>query len=756
MKQLPSPDVLADWLNAHPKQATIKDISKAFGLRGAQRKELRALLDHLAATGQWQPPSRDGAADLPSVTVMELAKIDDYGDPWARPVTWAAREAAPLLAVVPGKDQGPMARGDRFLGQVLADQGDGPARVRVIRRFGTPSKSILGIYKDTAEGGRVQPIDKGERSEWQIPEAGRAGARDGELVEATPIGPKARMGLPKAKIVDRLGDPSAPRSVSLIAIHQHGIPHRFPDTVLAEAAAFQDGSWDRAEGRQDLTDLPFVTIDPSDARDHDDAVFAERDTNSDNPDGHILWVAIADVANYVRPGSALDREARNRGNSCYFPDRVVPMLPDHLSGDLCSLHENVLRPALVLRMQLDADGQKIAHKFMRAVIKSHASLTYGQVQAAQDGQPDAQTALLMDRVITPLYACYAALKRAREQRQPLDLDLPERKVILDETGKVQSIHFADRFDAHRLIEEAMVLSNVAAAEELIRRRTPLLFRVHEEPSPEKLDALRETAKAAGLTLAKGQVLQTRHLNALLHQAAGSETAELINLSTLRSMTQAYYAPQNLGHFGLALQAYAHFTSPIRRYADLIVHRALIAAHGWGDDGLTAADIEALEETAQAISQTERHAMLAERDTTDRYMAAYLSERIGADFTGRISGIARFGLFVKLDETAADGLVPMRALGDEYFRLDDGGTALIGQDTGRVLSLGQRVTVRVIEAAPVTGGIALDLIAVEDEVYLPKSRRRGKPGGRGAPRGGARKAKGKIDSVKRKRERQKRR
>jgi ribonuclease R len=416
--------------------------------------------------------------------------------------------------------------------------------------------------------GRIVPIDKSGK-EWTVPEASVNGARDGELVEAQQSGPKTRMGLPVAKIMDRLGDPTAPKAVSLIAIHQHGIPDDFPTDVIAEADAKKPAP---LKGRKDLRDVPLVTIDPADARDHDDAVFAELDTDPANAGGFILWVAIADVAHYVTPGSQLDREAWKRGNSTYFPDRVVPMLPDRLSGDLCSLHEGVPRACIALRMVLNAQGDKISHEFHRAMMKSAASLTYEEVQAAMDGHVNERTEPYLETVIQPLYAAYAALAAARERRQPLDLDLPERRIELSDDGKVASVAFKDRLDAHRLIEECMVLANVAAAETLIAKKTPLLFRVHEEPSQDKLEALRETAQAAGLVLAKGQVLRTKHLNQLLQQAKGTDEAELINMSTLRSMTQAYYAPQNFGHFGLALRNYAHFTSPIRRYADLIVHR----------------------------------------------------------------------------------------------------------------------------------------------------------------------------------------
>jgi len=530
--------------------------------------------------------------------------------------------------------------------------------------------------------------------------------------------------------------------VSLIAIHQHGIPDSFPDEVIAEADAMKPAG---LKGRVDLRDVPLITIDPADARDHDDACFAEADPDPKNAGGFILWVAIADVAHYVTPGSALDHEARKRGNSSYFPDRVVPMLPDRLSGDLCSLHEGVPRACIAVKIRIDAKGQKIAHEFVRGLMKSPASLNYGEVQAAMDGSPNEKTAPLVSPVLRPLYAAYAALKTARAVRQPLELELPERKIILDDEGKVQSVAFAERFDAHKLIEEFMVLANVCAAETLLAKRQPQLFRVHEEPSPEKLDALRETAKASGLTLAKGQVLKTQHLNKLLRDAEGLDEAELINISTLRSMTQAYYGPENFGHFGLALRSYSHFTSPIRRYADLLIHRALITAHGWGEDGLSTTDAEGLAQTGEHISTTERRSMLAERDTTDRYLAAYLSERVGDEMEGRVSGIAKFGLFVKLDDSGADGLIPMRAIGSEYFHYDAETQTLMGSDTGRVIGLGMRATVRLAEAAPVTGGLILDLVTLEGK-SMPKGRSRP---GRGGPKRKAAKAKHKAAKTKRK-------
>ncbi|WP_281968699.1 ribonuclease R [Roseovarius nanhaiticus] len=729
MNQMPTKAEILQWITDNPTLGAKREIAKAFGIKGAARIDLKRILKELEAEGHlekrkktYRDPDR-----LPPVSVLQVMGTTPDGDQLARPLEWHGEGAEPVVLLIPRAADPALGEGERILAKLQQVKGEAHHyEARLIRRIGHNPTKVLGIYRKGTEGGRILPIDKGQGNEWQVEAAQTHGAQDGELVEAEQAGPKGRMGLPRARIVSRLGDPSAPRAVSLIAIHQHGIPDDFPDDVIAEADAQKPAG---LKGREDLRDLPLVTIDPSDARDHDDACYAHADDAPDNAGGHVIWVAIADVAHYVTPGSALDTEARLRGNSSYFPDRVVPMLPDRLSGDLCSLHEGVPRACIAVRMRIDEFGQKLDQTFHRGIMRSGASLTYQEVQAAMDGEPSERCAEMMDEVIRPLYAAYAALKHARGTRQPLDLDLPERKVVLSEEGKVLSVNFTERLDAHKLIEEFMVLANVAASETLAAKKSPLLYRVHEEPSEEKLDALREVAEAAGLVLAKGQVLRTSHINALLHGAAGTDHAEQINMSTLRAMTQAYYAPVNFGHFGLALRSYAHFTSPIRRYADLIVHRALISAHGWGDDGLTAAEIEQLEATAKHISETERRSMMAERDTNDRYLAAFLSERVGEEFTGRISGVAKFGAFVRLDETGADGLIPVRNIGNEYFHFDADSATLMGSDSGRIITLGQRVTVKLAEALPITGGIALDLITVEGK-EMPE-------GGRGAGRGRSR-------------------
>lgn len=752
MNNIPTKEEILEWISQNPTQTAKRDIARAFGIKGAARIDLKRLLKELETEGKLQKRSKTyrDPDTLPPVTIVQVTGPSSDGDLYVRPMEWTGAGDPPRILFIPRKGDPALGAGERILARLTAVPSENHAfEARLIRRIGTNPQKIIGVFRVSAEGGRIVPIDKGADKDWLVPAGAVNDAKDGELVEAEQLGGGGgRMGLPRAQIVQRLGDPTAPRAVSLIAIHQHGIPDAFPDTVVAEADAAKPASM---KGRTDLRDMPLITIDPVDARDRDDACLAHADDDPKNPGGHIVWVAIADVAYYVTPGSALDREARLRGNSTYFPDRVVPMLPDILSGDLCSLHEGVDRACIAVRMVLDADGAKIGHSFVRGMMRSVASLNYAEVQAAMDGETTDRTAPLMDDIIRPLYAAYEATKTARAVRQPLDLDLPERRIQLSDEGKVTSVNYYERFDAHRLIEEFMILANVAAAEELVKRKRPLLFRVHEEPSPEKLDALREVAKASGLTLAKGQVLQTRHLNQLLRQAEGTDQDELINISTLRSMTQAYYGATNFGHFGLALRNYAHFTSPIRRYADLLVHRALITAHGWGKDGLSVDDIERLDETGKQISDAERRSMAAERDTTDRYLAAYLSERVGSEFSGRISGIQRFGAFVKLDETGADGLIPIRTLGREFFHHDADANTLRGSDSGLTLGIGLRVTVRLAEAVPVTGGLMLELLAVDGNA-LPRTPQRGRSSFKGRKAGPA---KSKAAKLKKKIERKRR-
>jgi ribonuclease R len=696
-------------LAAHPGD-TKRDLARLFKLKGEERQALKQILSELKDEGvieQGRKKSYVTAGALPDVVALEIFGEDPDGELLGRPLEWTRPEPPPSVLIVPGEGETPrpLGRGEHVLARITRTKDPHtPYEGRVLKRLGASAHRVLGVFARHNGRPAIEPIDRKTRHALMIEERDVAGAREGELVVAEPV-PGRMWGEPRARIVERLGSMNEPKAVSLIAIHAHGIPTEFPREAVAEAQRAKPVA---IQGRTDLRRVPLITIDPEDARDHDDAVWAGRDEDPNNRGGHIVIVAIADVAHYVTDGSALDREAEKRGNSVYFPDRVVPMLPEELSADLCSLRENEDRPCFAVRMVLDAKGVKRRHEFVRGVMRSAARLTYPQAQAAFDGKPDKKLAPLQDRIMRPLWNAYRAACMARDQRSPLDLDLPERRIIIGEDGRIRSIAFRERLESMRLIEELMIMANVAAAETLEQARLPLIYRVHEEPSKEKLIAFSDYLRTIDIPFAKGQVMKPAVFNRILERARGTPHREVINDVVLRTQAQAVYAPDNVGHFGLNLARYAHFTSPIRRYADLIVHRALIRALKLGGDGLSDSKIARLKDAADHISMTERRAMAAERDSVDRYVAAYMQDRVGAVFDGRITGVTRFGLFLRLADTGAEGLLPMRSLGPDFLRHDEKRHALVGERSGRVYKLGDTLSVRLAEAAPLTGGLRFEL------------------------------------------------
>ncbi|HUO98122.1 MAG TPA: ribonuclease R [Rhizomicrobium sp.] len=708
-----------DALAADPG-ATKRDLSRVLAIRGPDRIVLKRILKELEEEGLLKGSRRKGYArpgTLPEIGILEIAGQDPDGELLARPQRWESNEDPPQIIVVSDEALGV---GERILARLtLAEDG---FEARVIKRLGASAHKVLGVVRVAGASVRISPIDRKSKSEFNVDPRDSAGAQDNELVLAEPIAGRAS-GLPRARVVERLGSMDAPKAVSLIAIHAHDIPTEFPKEALDEAAR---ASSPDPRGRTDLRHIPLVTIDPEDARDHDDAVWAEADTDPANKGGHVMIVAIADVAQYVTPGSALDREAYKRGNSVYFPDRVVPMLPEKLSADLCSLKEGVDRPCLAVRMVFDANGRKRRHEFLRGMMRSVARLTYAQAQRAFDGRPDPSLSPVARKALAALWAAYGALVKERAARDPLDLDLPERRIEISTNGKVKSIAFRERLESMRLIEEFMILANVAAAETLEKARAPLIYRIHEEPSKEKIFAFSDYLRTIGMNFAKGQVMKPGMFNRILASAKGGPHEQVMNDVVLRTQAQAVYDPTNFGHFGLNLAKYAHYTSPIRRYADLIVHRALIRALKLGEGGLSDRETASLAEISEHISMTERRAMAAERDSTDRYVAAFMEDRVGATFDARVSGVTRFGLFVRLAETGAEGLLPARALGTEYFRHDERRHALAGERTGTTYRLGDVVRVRLAEAAPLTGGLRFDLAeAVQSPRRSIPIRQRGK-------------------------------
>ena len=742
---LPSKQEILDFLQGSSVEAGKREIARAFGIEGGDRIALKELLRDMAddglIAGSRRKFQRPGV--LPSVTVLEIVERDSYGDFIARPANWSEEHGPPprILIAESKQDRGPASGiSDRVLARIkpLGTDADYPYQARPIKRLPRTTRSQLGIFRALPGGhGVIDPVDRKQLKEWRVAGGATNDAEHGELVRFELGG--GRFGAANAHITDRLGNPQDQRATSLIAIHAHGIPDTFPKAVLREADAAKEPDLKR---REDLRHLPLVTIDPADARDRDDGVWAEADPDPKNRGGWVVMVAIADVASYVKPGSALDKEARARGNSVYFPDRVVPMLPERISNNLCSLQAAEARPCLAVRMVFDKDGRKRSHRFLRGLMRSAAALTYQQAQAAIDGRPDDTTGPLLDPVLRPLWGAYGSLTRARAERAPLDLDLPERKIQLSDQGQVHGVITPPRLDAHRLIEEFMIAANVAAAEELEAKRTPLIYRVHDQPSKEKLAALSEFLGTLGLKLPTTGQLKPAHFNRILAESRSSPAAELVGEMVLRSQAQAEYSAGNFGHFGLNLRRYAHFTSPIRRYADLIVHRALIRALGLGSDGLTDAEMPLLEKIAEAISLTERRAMAAERETADRLIAAYLADRIGARFAARVSGLTRTGLFVRLNETGADGFVPASSIGHEYFYHDEKRQALIGEETGAAFQLGDPVEVRLVEAIPSAGALRFELLSegriigvkpsrgrIQGQWKKPQGARRGRARGR---------------------------
>ena len=716
----PSKDDLLAFIRQAPGKIGTREVARAFGLKNADRATLKRVLRQLADEGliERRRKKLHHPGSLPHVVLGDITARDADGELIALPSEWDEAEHGPAPRIrvrIPRRARSSEVAGvgDRALLRVEeSGENDDAIRYsgRVIKLIDRGRQRMLGIFRAApGGGGRLAPIDKKSVGrELAIPPGAGGDARDGDLVAVEVAARRSGYGLPSAHVTERLGSLASERAVSLIAIHAHSIPHVFPAAAIAEAEAAKPV---RLAGREDWRTLPLVTIDPADAKDHDDAVHAVRDGDPNNPGGFVITVAIADVAHYVPPGSALDREALIRGNSVYFPDRVVSMLPERISNDLCSLKPNEDRAALAVRLVVGADGRKRSHSFHRVLMRSAARLSYVQAQAAIDGWPDETTGPLLASVLEPLYSAYRAIKRGRDARAPLDLDLPERKIVLTAHNTVDRVMTPERLDAHRLIEEFMILANVAAAETLERARVPLIYRVHDEPDPERVNALREFLQSLDISFAKGGALRAEHFNRILARVKGRDVEKLVNEVVLRTQAQAEYAAENYGHFGLNLRRYAHFTSPIRRYADLIVHRGLIRALRLGDGALPQEqDVAALGEIGAQISAAERRAMKAERETFDRLLAHFLADRVGATFAGHISGATRAGLFVKLDDTGADGFVPARTIGADYFRYHEDRHALIGTRSGETYRLGDSVTVRLVDAAPVAGALRFEILS----------------------------------------------
>jgi len=734
---LPSREQVLEFIRTADGPAGKREIARAFGLKGQEKIALKKLLGDMADEGliDGRKSAYHQMGGLPKVTVLRVVEIDD-GHPIAIPDAWQPDGATPppRVRIVESKKGGALKKGDRVLART-EEAGKG-WRAHPIKKLPASTESMLGVI-ETDGAGRpwLAPVDKRIRNSFPVTDLGQA--EEGNLVLAEPVGRSQRGGV---KVLEVLGDPLAPRSYSLIAIHKYGIPFLFPEAAIEEAQLAARLPLD-ADRREDLRHLPIVAIDPTDARDHDDAIWAEPDGEG----GFQALVAIADVSFYVRPGGMVDREARKRGNSVYFPDRVVPMLPEVLSADVCSLKSGEDRAAMACHLAIDAQGRITSFRFTRALVRIAEVIAYEDAQAridAAEHHPPTPSSEEEGRIVARtrkapssseegvggggvsiavlqnLWSAWKLLNAAREARDPLDLDLPERRVVLDEQGKITEIAIRERLDAHRVVEDFMIAANVAAAKALESKASPVVYRIHEPPTREKLVALKDYFASIGKQLALGQVITPGLFNRMIKDIADDTEKALVMEAVLRSQTQAYYGPQNVGHFGLALGSYAHFTSPIRRYADLLVHRALVdsfhlelpkpAGKLPPATGLSEHDRADLSKVTDAISLTERRAMEAERDTIDRYVAAWLSARVGEVFDTRITGVQKFGFFATIVGLGGDGLVPVSTLGQDYFHYEEGARALVGEKTGERYTTGDKLKLRLAEANPLTGALKFEL------------------------------------------------
>jgi len=719
---------IVELLDTHRNGMDRKQIARTLNLKSNRRTELKDALVSLLADGKIEKTERRkfrSTGSLPPVLVVEFYNRDEDGDLLARPK--GKNENTPVIRLVAG-NAGPnsVGVGDQALVR-LSTSPDGYL-AKVIRKLDASEQSaMLGLITksrtpQSSTQWRIESISRKSRTSYGLRRADSELVIEGDLVRFQPTTDR-KNGETQAKLIECIGNINNPKAASLLALAEQGIEDGFSAEEELQADTASAPILDKA--REDLRQLPLITIDPHDARDFDDAVHAHPDTDPANKDGWVVWVAIADVAHFVPSGSPLDRGARKRGNSIYLPDRVVPMLPERLSADLCSLRPHEDRACMAVRMVFDAMGHRRGHRFVRGLMRSHARVTYEQAQAAIDGQPDEITAPILETLLRPLWAAYGVLQIGRARRAPLEIETDERQIRIGDSGEVLSITSKQRLDAHKLIEECMIQANVSAAETLEQKQQPLIYRVHDVPEQSRIYALADFLNTVSMKWAKAQRPTPERYNQLLRKVSGTDLEQMINQVVLRSQMRAIYDTRNIGHFGLSLERYGHFTSPIRRYADLTIHRALIRACGLGDDGATDAEQAELKSIAEQITASERAAMAAERDATSRYIAAHLAEKIGAVFHARISGVTRFGLFLTLDETGADGLVPVRSLGNEYFHHDEQAHALIGRNTGGRYRLGLAVEVRLVEATPVTGGLLFEMLTSPEAGAKPKH-----SGGRG--------------------------
>jgi ribonuclease R len=725
----PFPDEaqILEFIRVNPGRASKREITRAFQIKGEEKIKLKKLLRKMTLDGKLEKSHRSRlqiSGELPPVLVVEIFSIDQHGDLTASPQNWESNEQPPKILMYANDRRNKLALGDHALVRLSPnkDKGETGYVAKVIRKLEKrQSTQVMGIFRSDDENiAFVNPTDKKDRNQYLIPKSDWNDAIDGELVliqlKRGRQGSR-HMKTKPAKVIESFGSIDDARSISLIAILSQGIATEFPEDVLAEAKSIEKPV---LGDRTDLRHIPLITVDPSDARDHDDAIWAEMDMDPSNEGGCHIIIAIADVAHYVRSGSALDREAVKRGNSTYFPDRVVPMLPESLSNGLCSLHENEDRYTMAVHIWFDKRGKKLRHKFVRGLMRSHASLSYEEFQNAHEGNVSRRAEPILDTVIQPLYQAYDVLSKGRDFREPLELSVPEKKIILDDEGHIKEIKERVSIPAHRLVEEFMIQANVAAAEQLESKQIACMYRIHEQPSLEKIENLRTFIESLDYTFSKGQVVKPKIFNNLLSKVKNTPYENVISTIILRTQMQAQYSPENQGHFGLSLTRYAHFTSPIRRYADVLVHRALVKALKLGKDGISNYDIGNMVNTAEHISNTERNSMIAERQSTERYIANYMSNKIDDEFEGKINGVHKAGLFITLNQSGGEGFIPISSLYGDYFHYDKEHHLLEGEHSHIILQLGDPVYVRLKEANPVSGGLIFELLHDKLSKHKPRN------------------------------------
>lgn len=652
--------------------------------------------------------------ELPESCVLEISGVSDFGDYTAVTSEPSDNPLNIPIYVAENKRLKPaLGMGDKFLAH-LSKRKD-CYMAKPIMRLGNPNipdEIIYGIVEKKEGKFYLKPAEKKDYMSYLL--ENDASFKEGDFVKVA-LGGSRRF--KQARVIKSYGAFALQKAASLLVLDKYDIPHEFPKEVIKETHNLPTFN---KSLREDLTNIPLVTIDGDDAKDFDDAVYAMP-----TPDGFLLIVAIADVSFYVRPFSALDKEAYKRGNSVYLPDRVVPMLPEILCNDLCSLRPKEERAAIACFIDIDKQGNIIQYDFKRAVIKSAARLTYKEVQNALEGKKSANIKEVYVKTIEPVYRAYLALRMAREKRGALNLESNEYKIRFNDKGEVVAIEKEENLEANKMIEEFMIAANICAAKALGRSKLPTMYRVHEKPLEEKLKEIEPLLHNLHLKLPDINALKPEHFNKILALCSDGGYNAGVGELILRLQCQAKYSPHNLGHFGLGLSDYAHFTSPIRRYADLLVHRALVKAYKMpkGGELEESASVKTFEETGEHLCVTERRAANAEREMTARYVSDYLLPMIGADFEVKVSGVSAAGVFVEIESIGAEGLIPMSSLPTDMYVLDEGNMSLTGQRYGLSFRFGQKLQARLLEASPITGGLIFKYIDPEEGIsYVEKGGR----------------------------------